>query len=219
MSIAGRKFEAYYLLLGVVLLEFFELETVTFGGYHHLFDASVFTAYFLLLRLLNCPGVALWTFAFATAIAWTLDLLKFRWQPVDIEGVFWFIAHGCIGYALIRSLFSNRKITDREIVGAISLFLIIGIVFANAYDLILWRNPGGLISSVSPTVTYDQVLYYSFMTQATVGYGDIIPGHRLVRVLSVLQAITGVMYIAVLISWFVSAHFTHHANHFLPPNK
>lgn len=52
------------------------------------------------------------------------------------------------------------------------------------------------------------VLCYSFTTQITVGYGDMAPAHPVTRTVSVVQAVFGVMYIAILISRFVSIHLS-----------
>jgi hypothetical protein len=142
-----------------------------------------------------------------------MDLFGIQWQVMDVEGLLWLVSHSIIGYALYRSLFSAYEVNNVELAGAIALYLLLGIVYANLYALVLWHHPEGLVSTTTPTVEYDQILYYSFMTQTTVGYGDVVPGNRIVRVLSVSQAITGVLYIAVFISWFVSTHSARHLNH------
>ncbi len=48
------------------------------------------------------------------------------------------------------------------------------------------------------------MLYYSFVTLATVGYGDVSPYTPAARALSVLESLVGIMYIAILIARFVS---------------
>jgi hypothetical protein len=48
------------------------------------------------------------------------------------------------------------------------------------------------------------VLYYSFVTLGTVGYGDVTPASAVARAVSLIEAVIGIMYIATLISRFVS---------------
>jgi hypothetical protein len=57
-----------------------------------------------------------------------------------------------------------------------------------------------------PILHNDDFQYYSFVTLATVGYGDIVPVTRPARALSVLEALTGQLYLAILISRLVGAH-------------
>lgn len=196
----------YVLLTALVSLEMAELEVFSLGVLHHALDALVFAGIFIALRLLGTKRAALTIFTSGALIAWTLDLAHFQWRVLDIEGVFWLIAHASMAWSLAVSLFSRAKVTSREIVGAICLFLTMGLLFANIYGLILFSRPNALIAANTAPLTYDQVLYYSFMTQATVGYGDVVPGNSLTRLVTVVQAVSGVMYISVLIAWFVSAN-------------
>lgn len=79
----------------------------------------------------------------------------------------------------------------------------------------VWHHPGALTHASVPAgerPPYGLVLYYSFISQLTVGYGDMAPAHRLTRAVSILQALFGVMYIAILISWFVSLLAASHLN-------
>jgi uncharacterized membrane protein len=48
--------------------------------------------------------------------------------------------------------------------------------------------------------------YFSFVTIATLGYGDIVPRLPVSRILSILEAAVGQFYMAVVVAWLVSAH-------------
>ena len=50
------------------------------------------------------------------------------------------------------------------------------------------------------------VLYYSFVTLGTVGYGDVTPATPLARAISLVEAVAGIMYVATMIARFVSIH-------------
>lgn len=54
-------------------------------------------------------------------------------------------------------------------------------------------------------------IYYSFVTMTTLGYGDIVPTNPASRMLSVLQALTGQLYLVVLVARIVGLHITHSA--------
>jgi lysylphosphatidylglycerol synthetase-like protein (DUF2156 family) len=201
---------ARYLFLAMTVLEFFELETFAFGSLHHLFDAIVLTIYGILLRVMGCSWRTLVLYCSVTVVAWGLDVANIRVEFVDLESLFWLLTHLLLAVILSFTLKRRTRVTEADLAGAIAFYLMVGIVFANIYNVILGYDPHALISSHTAKIGFDQILYYSFMTQLTVGYGDIVPGSPLMRVVCVLQAIFGVMYIAILISWLVSAYIASH---------
>jgi hypothetical protein len=56
---------------------------------------------------------------------------------------------------------------------------------------------------------YAQMVYFSFITQTTLGYGDITPLHSLARMFVILQALVGQFYPAVVMGWLVSQEVIH----------
>ena len=87
--------------------------------------------------------------------------------------------------------------------GAVSVYLLIGIVFAQLYDLVETLQPGSFSAAflepeASPGWTF--LLFYSFMTLTTVGYGDITPATDATRSLAILEGTIGVLYVAILIA-------------------
>jgi uncharacterized membrane protein len=51
-----------------------------------------------------------------------------------------------------------------------------------------------------------ELLYFSFVTIATLGYGDVVPRLPTAQILAMLEAVIGQFYVAVLIAWLVSVH-------------
>jgi uncharacterized protein (TIGR02246 family) len=93
---------------------------------------------------------------------------------------------------------------------------LIGVLFAAVYQLLLAGHPGALyfdpgrfpgpqvIGNRLYTRGAGDVLYYSFVTLGTVGYGDVTPSSPLARSLSLIEAVIGIMYVATMIARFVS---------------
>jgi hypothetical protein len=68
-------------------------------------------------------------------------------------------------------------------------------------------HPGSLQAGPNPTEgAYPPILYFSFVTLTTVGYGDILPVSQQARALSNLESLIGVLYPAVLIGRLLSMH-------------
>jgi hypothetical protein len=97
-------------------------------------------------------------------------------------------------------------------VGSIALFLVMGLGWAAIYLLLINFNPtaiNGIEHSDKWGSNFSVVTYFSFVTLTTLGYGDYSPNSPLAEVAVYLQAITGVFYMAVVVSSLVSAKKGH----------
>jgi Ion channel len=115
-----------------------------------------------------------------------------------------------IGLVLIRvvarAVFGPGEITYHRVIGAILLYLTIGVVFVALYTLVGALSPGSFTGlSVHDRVSLPpDLVYFSFTTLTTVGYGDVVPVHPFARSLSNLEAIIGQLYPATLLARMVS---------------
>ena len=100
-------------------------------------------------------------------------------------------------------VFRPGPVTTRRIEGAISVYLLLGFTWAQAYELVALWHPGAFAIAVAGRNS-NQWTYYSFVTLTTMGYGDIMPVHPLARALAVLEALTGQLYLAILLARLVS---------------
>ena len=64
-----------------------------------------------------------------------------------------------------------------------------------------------------------QMVYYSFVTLTTLGYGDIVPIAPSARALATLEAITGQLYLTVLVARLVGLHITHSSKQNRPKDQ
>jgi hypothetical protein len=95
------------------------------------------------------------------------------------------------------------RITTRRIEGAIAVYLLLGFTWAQMYELVSLWHPGAFAGVVEGRDS-NPWTYYSFVTLTTMGYGDIMPIHPLARALAVLEALTGQLYLAILLARLVS---------------
>jgi hypothetical protein len=102
-------------------------------------------------------------------------------------------------------------ITRARIKGAIAVYLLIGLLFAEAYRLLCIGIPGAISVHASNSLSVKftaELMYFSFSTMTTAGYGDIVPVHPLARSLANLEAITGQMYMVLLIGRLLTLHMS-----------
>jgi hypothetical protein len=111
---------------------------------------------------------------------------------------------GLFSLLILIQVVRSGPVTAARLQGAVAVYLLLGIAWASAYGIVEYVFPGAFSSAgAQPVSNYDWV-YFSFVTLTTVGYGDIVPVHRVARSLAIGEALTGQLYIAVLLARLVS---------------
>ena len=109
---------------------------------------------------------------------------------------------------ILRLVFREGPITGDRIRGAIAVYILLGVLWSLAYQLLDRLAPGSFhfAETARPTLgrLSHRLVYYSFVTLTTVGYGDITPVHPLARSLAAGEALVGQLYPAILIARLVS---------------
>ena len=100
----------------------------------------------------------------------------------------------------------EEDVTSDLIMAAACAYILLGLVWANAYYLLEIFHPDSFKASENMGDDIWNFYYYSFVTLTTVGYGDITAITKPARALSILEAITGQLYLAIMISRLVGLH-------------
>lgn len=146
------------------------------------------------------------------ALVLCVPTLLGRWLGVDQDGSVTgvLLASTEIGFFALSVLLvfgyvlsGHAHIGDR-IAGALSVYLLIGVMFAEIYLLVEAVAPGSL-ASARPALAWQDLLYFSFVTLTTLGYGDITPATAQAEALVITESVIGVFYLAVLVAWLVSS--------------
>jgi len=113
------------------------------------------------------------------------------------------------GAMILRSLLRVDRVFLNEIIGTLNLYLILGHSWAFLYLMLESSSPGSFNFGDEAASLHLQFLYFSFVTLTTVGYGDVIPLSPAAKMCSVLEAILGQFYVAVVVAYLVSMYITH----------
>jgi hypothetical protein len=107
---------------------------------------------------------------------------------------------------VLTQTFREGPITPARVRGAIAVYLLIGLIFALGYRLSVLVAPGSfnLTSAPSNEAEMPTLVYFSFVTLTTLGYGDIIPVAPLARSFTNLEALVGQLFPAILIARLVA---------------
>jgi len=109
------------------------------------------------------------------------------------------------GVALRRAL-TTGPVDGEHIYAALDAYLLVGISFGVVYWLLETALPGSFATGPAGALTPQRAIYFSFVTQATLGYGDIAPLGEQVQGLAVAQGVGGQMYLVVLVARLVSLY-------------
>jgi hypothetical protein len=103
--------------------------------------------------------------------------------------------------AVVRNLATHMRVSLRTIAGALCVYLLIGFFFAGVYAAMSGFGLKAL--SVTP-LYYKDALYFSYVTQLTIGYGDIVPDGQVARMIAILEGFTGQIYIVTVIAMLIT---------------
>lgn len=118
----------------------------------------------------------------------------------------WLIAGLTLSIVVSRAVFAPGKVTYHRIVGGVLLYLTIGLTFVALFGLMVLLYPKAFtnLASFEGNFGVGTLIYFSFVTLTTTGYGDIAPLHPYVRSLANVEAIVGQLYPATLLARLVT---------------
>lgn len=126
---------------------------------------------------------------------------------------------GFISYHLLRMILLSKNVNANIIYASMCLYLLLGLIWAAIFSNINLFYDGAFLfnnSAMQDLKVEEQMMgvftYYSFVTLSTLGYGDIVPTHKVAQSWASVEAMIGQFYIAIIMARLVSLHATAHAN-------
>lgn len=198
-----------FLLFGIGPMQAAGIMTGQHFGYF--FGLVLLPAAFLYSRnlLIAAPiGVAI-------ALVVTAALLDFEHSPrtdLYLDCTAWLTAGLALSVVVARAVFGSGRISYHRVVGAVLLYLIIGLIFVALYGFVALSTQVAFTNL--PALHGDfaisgNLIYFSFVTLTTTGYGDIVPLHPFARSLANVEAIIGQIYPGTLLARLVTLELAH----------
>jgi hypothetical protein len=105
----------------------------------------------------------------------------------------------------------QRRLTIDSIFATVAAYLLLALLFTQFYLCLITWDPTSFTLPVKAAgrpvhLLQADMTYFSLVTQATVGYGDVLPATHLARMLAMFQAVVGQFYFAVVVALFVGAY-------------
>jgi len=113
---------------------------------------------------------------------------------------------------IVRHLINQKVVTVDLIWGAVCGYFLIGFMWGDIYYLLETVHPGSFRLGEQNVPDIDSFIYFSFVTLATLGYGDIVPLTEKAQSLAIVETIMGQMYLAVNIAALVAIRISQSRN-------
>lgn len=121
----------------------------------------------------------------------------------------WVLIAGLAAVAALRFALGSTAVDSEHIAAALSAYLLAGLLFAVLYLLVDRVLPGSLVGAETAEtgrLTLPTAIYFSYVTLATLGYGDIVPREAAARGLAVVEALGAQLYLTVMVARLVGLH-------------
>jgi len=192
----------------------------------YIISATIFKVFFTLILVSSLYILSNYRFTFILGAFFCFSALAFEWTSYFYP-IFFVRVVGDLFYLfflviLIKSIcmfiFSKDKVTLDIVYGAACLYFIIGLFFATCYSLIELYIPGSFLGNFGNPVIREgfysirtmseTLIYFSFVTLTTLGYGDVTPASTPSQFLAILEAIVGQLFLAIAIGRSVGMYLS-----------
>ena len=151
----------------------------------------------------------------AVALRWSVYV-----DPTDFSTVASLVTNiaflGFTAAVVVVAVAREREVSADTVFGGLSVYLLLGVIWALLYGLLEALDPPALVGAQLATPEgleglwipggFQRMIYFSFVTLTTLGYGDIRPASDVARMFATAEAITGQLFIAVFIARLIGAH-------------
>ena len=152
-------------------------------------------------------AAALMLIAFALNV---LVIIARLHQPLSFDlqlvAVCWLIIVVTLGTVVARNVFGAGQVNYHRVIGAVLLYLLIAVAFVALFTLVGLSVPSafnGFVLEDTPAIA-STLIYFSFVTLTSTGYGEIVPVHPVARSLCNIESIIGQLYPATLLARLVT---------------
>jgi hypothetical protein len=151
-------------------------------------------------------------------VLWILALITRVFVPAGQETLFLVLSKGMAGALLLVAIIhilhyimTSQRVTIDALFAAVVVYILMAFLFAQLYSILYTLLPGSFTfpsyaTDVGGRIADIAFNYYSFVTIATLGYGDIAPRHPIAQMLASIEAVIGQFYVAIVVAWLVSLY-------------
>ncbi len=179
---------------------------LTDGNFEKYGYGIIFSLIFVFaIRAIKEHNTKLYYFSAAAAIIFWISFffdLKYFMLISHLFSVLFFII---VVVLSVIKLAKAKEISAIEFIEAVNIYFFLGIIGSILLSVVYWMNPNAFSTGESLTAPAD-LIYFSFVTLTSLGYGDISPVDPIARSISIFLSFSGQIYIAMIISMLVGKY-------------
>ncbi len=208
LSALARPADSFGMLLLLILLDYVAMSAVTGDSWGRVVLVVLLGAT-LLFALRTSRARRIWQLlALLYLIASTLVTLisiflpnsrDFSQQISIVGGLLLLITP----FAIVRRISAHKVVTNETVLGAVSVYLLLGFSFSFIYAAIDFVSPIPFFVG-EPHATTNMYLFFSYSTLTTVGYGNLVPTGNVGQTFAMLEALFGQIYLVIIVARLVS---------------
>jgi len=109
----------------------------------------------------------------------------------------------------LRKVVRSKRVTGDVLAGALAGYIMAGLAFAVVYGVIANQVSGAFSAAGSDVASFPDLVYFSFVTLLTIGFGDVAPVAPVARAVVLAEGIFGVVYTTIVMAALVAAYLRH----------
>ena len=218
MMKAVKKMQSYFFdyrfeILGIILT------WILFGG--TLISSVIFHEILLPISIFILMGVSIiivknkqktvrFVFIIVSVLMLLISLLSIfteNQSGLEITSLIVFLAFfALLSFEVFQQMLQEKTVTHNIIIAAFDCYLLLGIMGATLFTILLYFNPNAYSNIETSTHIFDKMLYFSFITLTSIGYGDISPLTPLAEKLTAFFGLIGHFYSVVVVGIIVGKY-------------
>lgn len=152
-------------------------------------------------------------FVAIAAVGFFLDIiLTLGWVSTSVTPMIltflsiYIVFFGSAALLILQNIVKTPRVTMDMVRGGICVYLLLGYFWALLYAMVYTFDANAFSSALLTDDSYLNLLYFSFVTLTTLGFGDIVPVNEVASVFTILEALVGQMYPTVFIALLVGGY-------------
>ena len=115
-------------------------------------------------------------------------------------------------WKMLRGIVRSERVTANVLAGALATYIMAGLAFAVVYGVIAVRQPDAFVTAAAAPVTFPDLVYFSFVTLLTIGFGDVTPAAPFARAVVLVEGLFGVVFTTVVMASLVASYLRQREN-------
>ena len=109
-------------------------------------------------------------------------------------------------WRMLTGIVRSERVTGNVLAGALATYIMAGLAFAVVYAVIASRRPDAFVTASAAPASFPDLVYFSFVTLLTIGFGDVTPAAPIARAIVLCEGLFGVVFTTVVMASLVAAY-------------